>query len=243
MTFFSLDDLNKEIRRSLNEYNDLLFTRKQASRKELFQSVEREYLKPLPLTPYEIKDYKRAKVQKIGYVYFSPDKNYYSVPYRYIGKSTRIHYTQSTVEVYYNHERIALHKRSPAMGIYITNKDHLSSTHKAYIQWSLEYFKKKAAPHRNDVLACIEGLFSRYNYPEAAYKSAMGIIQLHRSYGSQRLNNACKRAVLGETFSYKRVKNILENNLDKDELNTEEMSKTSSHIPQHANLRGASAYQ
>ncbi len=146
MTFFSLDDLNKEIRRLLEAYNDLLFTRKQASRKELFQSVEREYLKPLPLTPYEIKDYKRAKVQKMGYVYFSPDKNYYSVPYRYIGKSTQIHYTQSTVEVYYNHDRIALHKRSPAMGIYITNKDHLSSTHKAYIQWSPEYFKKKRHP-------------------------------------------------------------------------------------------------
>ncbi len=243
MTFYSLEELNKEIRRWLEGYNDLLFTRKQASRKELFQSVEREYLKPLPLTAYEIKDYKRAKVQKMGYVYFSPDKNYYSVPYRYIGKSTQIHYTPSTVEVYYNHERIALHKRSPAMGIYITNKDHLSSTHKAYIQWSPEYFKKKAAPHGNDVLACIEGLFTRCTYPEAAYRSAMGIIQLHRSYGSERLNNACKRAVLGEIYSYKRVKNILENNLDKEKLHADDMMKATSHIPRHSNLRGANAYQ
>jgi len=72
MDFFSLGDLNSEIRKLLDQYNDLLFQRKEASRKELFQSVERGYLKPLPTSAYEVKDYKRAKVQKIGYVYFSP---------------------------------------------------------------------------------------------------------------------------------------------------------------------------
>ena len=90
MTFFSLEDLNQEIKRLLERYNSLLFKRKEASRLELFQSVEREYLKPLPTTRYELKDYCRAKVQKIGYVYFSPDKAYYSVPYRYIGISVCI---------------------------------------------------------------------------------------------------------------------------------------------------------
>ena len=88
MTFFSLQDLNREIKRLLDPYNDLLLKRRQASRRELFQSVEREYLKPLPAGAYELKDYRRAKVQKMGYVYFSPDKSYYSVPYRYIGKET-----------------------------------------------------------------------------------------------------------------------------------------------------------
>lgn len=37
MTFFSLQDLNREIRRLLGSYNDLLFKRKEASRLELFQ--------------------------------------------------------------------------------------------------------------------------------------------------------------------------------------------------------------
>ena len=45
MTFFSLQDLNREIKRLLVGYNNLLFQRKEASRRELFQSVEREYLK------------------------------------------------------------------------------------------------------------------------------------------------------------------------------------------------------
>lgn len=242
MTFFSLGDINKEIKHLLDSYNNLLFQRKEGSRKELFQSIERSYLKPLPSTPYELKDYRRAKVQKIGYVYFSPDKSYYSVPYRYISKQTLIHYTKRTVEIYYNHERIALHKRNPSKGIYNTNKDHLCSTHKAYTDWSPEYFKKMAVKHGENVLACIDGVLSKSDYPEIAYKRAMGIIQLHRPYGSERLDNACERAVYADIFSYNRIKNILKNNLDKEHINTDEEADQKSHIPQHPNIRGASTY-
>src|SRR5699024_11392044 len=105
MTLFSLEEIKQKIRHLLTSYNKLLFQRKEASRSELFQSVERQYLNPLPQEKYELKDYKRAKVQKMGYVYFSPEKSYYSVPYHYIGKSTLIHFTKSVVEVYYNHQR------------------------------------------------------------------------------------------------------------------------------------------
>jgi len=243
MTFFCLEDLNKEIRLRLKMYNDLLLQRKGISRKELFQSVERGYLKPLPATSYQIKDYTRAKVQKMGYVYFSPDKSYYSVPYRYIGKATQIHYTPSTVEVYFNQQRIALHKRKTAKGSYTTNKDHLSSVHQAYTEWSPEYFEKKAARHGNHVLSIIKGVLSKGDYPEIAYKRSMGIIQLHRAYGSKRLDNACKRALYAETYSYYRIKNILKNNLDQEEVNQTQSGLFDSHIPLHENLRGSSDYQ
>ena len=243
MTFFSLEDLNKAIRRLLEKYNDMLFQRKQASRKELFQSVERACLKPLPPEPYELKDYRRAKIQKMGYVYFSPDKNYYSVPYRYIGKRTMIHYTKSIVEIYYNHERIAIHQRSPGKGNYITNKDHLSSTHKAYLNWNPTYFKNMARNHGEDVVQYISGLLSQNDYPEVNYKRAMGVIQLHKSHGSERLNNACKRALYSDIFSYNLIKNILKNNLDRQELEPDLFSNEKSQIPKHENIRGASFYK
>lgn len=243
MTFFSLQDLNREIKRLLVGYNDLLFQRKEASRRELFQSVEREYLKPLPTSAYEIKDYKRAKVQKMGYVYFSPDKSYYSVPYRYIGKKTLIHYTKSVVEVYYNHVRIALHHRNPSKGSYNTNTDHLSSTHKGYTSWSPEYFKNKAAPHGAHVVNCVEKILADSEYPETGYKRVMGLIQLHKSYGSKRLDNACKRALQADATSYMRIKNILKNNLDQSSLFYQDLEEDKTHIPSHQNIRGAAAYQ
>ena len=243
MTFFSLEDLNREIKKLLSKYNNLLLTRKEASRKELFQSVERGYLKPLPADAYQLKEYRRAKVQKIGYVYFSPGKNYYSVPYRYIGKHTQIHYTNKTVEVYFNHERIALHQRSYAKGTYITIKDHLSSQHKAYSEYSVDYFMKKAVKHGQHVAACIQGVLSFSEYPETQYKRAMGIIQLHRNYGSDRLDAACKIAIEAGTYSYRRITNILKNNLDKTELEDQLEIDFKTHIPKHGNIRGANIYK
>jgi DNA-binding transcriptional regulator YhcF (GntR family) len=243
MTFFTLSELNAEIRKGLNHYNSLLFQRKGASRKELFQSVERGYLKPLPSAAYELKDYCRAKVQKMGYVYFSPDKNYYSVPYRYIGKSTQIQYTTSMVEVYYNHERIASHERNRGRGIYITTKEHLSSTHKAYSQWSPEYFIQQARKHGKQVEAFIKGILSNGDYPEINYKRSMGILQLHRAYGSDRLNKACDIALHAGIFSYHRLKNMLKNNLDLAESDYAQINSSQSHIPTHGNTRGASYYK
>lgn len=243
MTFFSLTELNIEIRRLLETYNDLLFQRKDSSRKELFQSIERQYLKPLPDTPYQLKDYRRAKVQQMGYVYFSPDKNYYSVPYRYIGKQTQIHFSKSMVEVYFNNSRIAIHQRSGIKGSYITINEHLSSTHQAYVGWSPAYFKNLASKHGESVLIFISGLLEHNDYPEVNYKRAMGVIQLHKSYGSKRLNDACQRALYGNAFSYNMVRNILKNNLDPHHINTDELDQSISHIPSHDNIRGASTYQ
>lgn len=241
MIFHSLKELNEYIGLYLDKYNDLLLTTRQTSRKELFQSVECTYLKPLPATAYQIKDYCKAKVQKMGYVYFSPDKNHYSVPYRHIGKHTQIHYTKSTVEVYYNFERIAIHHREKLR--YVTNEDHLSSTHKAYSAWSSTYFKKLAEKHGQNVLAFITGLFTNNDYPEINYKRAMGVIQLHKDYGSQRLDKACRRALYTEVFSYNMVKNILSNGLENDPVDEQALNDKQSHIPTHDNIRGASSYQ
>lgn len=240
MTFFSLEELNREIRILLEKYNNMLFQRKEASRKELFQSFERAELKPLPNGIYHLREYRRAKVQKIGYVYFSPEKSYYSVPYRYIGKNTQIHYTKDTVEVFYFNERIAFHKRNMQRGTYNTIDSHLSSTHKVYKDWSPDYFRKMAAPIGPHVLACINELFITVDYPELAYKRAMGIIQLAKQYGRERTDKACQRAVYAKAVSYNRIKNILENNQDKLEIETEPSKE--SHIPKHDNIRGASNY-
>ncbi len=243
MTFFTLAELNKEIRRLLADYNDVLFQRKKGSRKELFQSIEQDQLKPLPSSGYQMKDYRRAKVQRMGYVYFSPDKSYYSVPYQYIGHHTQIHYTNSWVEVFYDHQRIASHKRNPGIGSYNTKQEHLASSHQKYKQWSPQYFKSLAKPHGEAVMMFIEGLFNQFDYPEIGYKRAMGVIQLHKQYGSDRLNNACQRALYGNVLSYNRIKNILKNNLDKEYQHFDELQQKKAHIPKHENIRGASTYK
>lgn len=83
-----------------------------ASRSKLFLDIEKPYLAPLVSQPYELKEYKRAKVQKMGFVYLHEDKNYYSVPFRYIGQQVEIQYNSEVVEIYAQSHRIAFHKRN-----------------------------------------------------------------------------------------------------------------------------------
>lgn len=155
---------------------------------------------------------------------------------------TQIHYTNNVVEVYYNSERIAFHKRNKAKGIYNTNKEHLSSTHRHYSEWSPDSFIRKASLHGEHVEFFVKGLFAQNQYPEPMYKRAMGIIQLGKTYGSERLNNACKIASYGNTYSYQRVKNILEKRIDTEDFDFSQINNSKTHIPKHKNTRGASAY-
>ncbi|MBD1433772.1 IS21 family transposase, partial [Sphingobacterium sp. DN00404] len=76
------------------------------------------------------------------------------------------------------------------------------------------------------------------DYPEIGYKRVLGVIQLHRAYGSQRLNDACKRALDTDACSYGHIKNILKNNMDK----VPQPEQHAPHIPFHDNIRGASTY-
>jgi transposase len=241
MRFFSLQQLNVEIQKHLVSYNDVLFQRKESSRRELFQAIEEPLLKALPCTTYEMKEYAQAKVQKMGYVYFSADKTYYSVPYRYIGSQTQIQYTVRHVEVYHNRVRIAYHERVSRPGTYITNKDHLCSTHQAYSEWSPKYFTDLARKVGINTELFMAGLFLQGDYPELSYKRARGILQLAKNYGNQRVDKACLRAVYHDAYSYKMIKNILENNMDDHQL--EQAQNNTSHIPDHENIRGSENYQ
>ncbi|MEQ9303459.1 MAG: IS21 family transposase [Marinoscillum sp.] len=241
MTFFSISDLNSEIQKHLKNYNDVLFQVKGSSRRELFQSIEKTLLKPLPGQIYQIKEYAQAKVQKMGYVYMSADKTYYSVPYRYISCQTQLHYTPTHVEVYHKNERIAFHERIKRRGTYITNESHLASTHQAYNQWSPEYFITQGRKIGYNVELFLTGLFEQGDYPEINYKRAMGLLQLSKTYSVERINKACLRAVQHDIYSYQRIKNILKNNMDQYDL--EFGQDESSHIPSHENIRGKDNYQ
>lgn len=239
MTFFSLAEVNAAIRELLNKYNNYVFTLAKYSRRELFVSTEKQFLKPLPPTSYEVRQYRRAKVQKMGYIFLSEDKHYYSVPYRFIGKHVEVRYTNSSVEVFYNHDRLCTHKRDRKPGKYSTQKEHLSSNHKAYSEWSLEFFQRKADHIGAETQKYITKLVLQYSYPEIGYKQAMGIVQLTRLYNKDRIEKACSRAMNLQHCSFRIIDNMLRTGADQLDLPVEGKN----HIPAHENIRGSNHYQ
>ena len=88
--FYGITELNLAIKELLLIYNQTPFQKKEHSRTGLFLELEKDALKPLPLEKYELRDYKIATVQKNCHVYYSPDKNYYSIPNAYIGKKVKL---------------------------------------------------------------------------------------------------------------------------------------------------------
>lgn len=239
MTFFTFEQLNEQIQILLEKMNNKLLNNRDVSRKDLYEQ-ERKYLKELPVSKFEMWEYKKAKVQKMGYVYFSVQKNYYSIPFRYIGKQVELRYNTSMLEVHYRSERIAIHKISQAKGYYTTINDHLCSANQKYLEWSPDFFITKAFKIGGDVGQYIKALIDQNQYPETAYRQCLGIMSLQKTFGMQRLNTACKMAISQSKKSYTMIKQILEN--EADMLWAESQEEETPIIPLHKNIRGKNHY-
>ena len=239
MTFFSIEELNRAIWEKLEAYNDYLMKQLETSRRKQFFDIEKPYLTPLPSQPYEIREYKKAKVQKMGFVYLHQDKNYYSVPYRYIGVTVEVQYNSDEVEVYYKTQRIATHKRNYRKGAYTSKEEHLSSSHKFYQGWNPDFFLSWASKSGPNVEAYVGKLLHQADYPEIAYKQCLGVINLKTVHTDQRLENACRMALNQSRYGYHIIKNILENKMDTKDTSPQ---TTEPHIGEHNNIRGAGFY-
>ena len=238
-TFFSLKELNVAIAEQLVLYNDYLFSHGGSTRRSQFIDMEKEHLTPLPLSTYNLRYFRRAKVQKISHIYLNADRNYYSVPHRYIGHHVEVQYNNDTVEVFYNFQRIAKHQRCFRPGNYATIADHMPSSHQVYNHSSTVYFEQRAQAVGPSAKQYIRQLIAQYSYPELGYKQAQGILALVKTHGATRVENACKRGLFHHKSSYQTIVNILKNKLDTLE---EEVQQTF-HIPKHENLRDTSIYR
>ena len=75
-------------------------------------------------------------------------------------------------------------------------------------------------------------------HPEQAYKSCLSILSFEKKAGRERLINACKRALVLESYSYKIIQSRLEQNFDL----IEEDQLQEIDLPQHNNIRGKNYY-
>jgi transposase len=209
LTFFSLTSLNQAMRDLLRELNPRPMRHLGRSRRELFEALDQPALKPLPEQPYEFALWKKAKVNIDYHVEF--ERHYYSVPYTLSRQTVYVRATESTLEIFYQGQRIASHLRSTLPGRHTTQTEHMPPAHQHYQEWS---------PDRK--------------HPQQAYRSCLGILQLTKRYGEERLEAACRRALPAGILSYKGIKNILAAKLDQAE--PEESPDV---VPNsHENIRG-----
>jgi len=237
--FFTLESLNEAILKKLEEYNATPLTNRENSRKELFEEFEKDALSPLPPMRYDMKYSNPSTVYKNCHIYLREDKHYYSVPYQYLGKKVKVVYTQRLVDVFYNYKLIASHHRDRTVQGFTTKTEHLPAKHQYIIDLSPEKLIKQADEVGAYTRQMVVKILETYRYPDAAYRSSAGLINLSGKVGAIRLENACRRALEFEVFTYKVVENILAKELDK----YPEPSTNKKKLPNHKNIRGKQNYK
>ena len=242
MVFHSLEQINHALWEELDKFNHRNFQRCDYSRRDRFMLHEKTLLLPLPGGSFIPKNKVAAKVQRNYHVTLGEDWHHYSVPYQHIGKTVQIIYDTDTVEIYLDSVRIACHRRNYHRNGHTTLQEHLPPHHNHFARikgWNRDYFIEKATQIGDNTVSVISKILEQKIFIEQTYNSCLGVFRLGEKYGNDRLEEACRRAMLGYKVTYMGIKNILERNLDKAHSQTDLFVS----IPDHDNIRGAESYQ
>lgn len=173
---------------------------------DLFAEAEKSLLAPLPDVPVQLAAWVKVKVHGNAHVAF--EKNLYSVPFRLIRQSLWLKATDTTVQLFRDHELVAVHCRLRGEGRHSTLDEHLPPEAIAYKlrdpQWCLRQ-AEQVGPATHEV---IERLFAHRVLDNL--RAAQGIVRLADRYGKTRLEAACDRALSFDSPRYRTVKTILE---------------------------------
>ena len=167
------------------------------------------------------------------------DRHYYSVPHTLVRQRIEVRLTAAAVECFDKGQRIAAHARSHKRGGFTTIPAHLPDAHRRHLEWTpgrLLSWEESIGPGTRGVVAW---QLDHKPHPEQGYRACLGLLNLSKRYGSDRLEAACRRALALGAPHRKSIKSILDTELDQipDLFVVPDPSPT---VPtQHANLRGA----
>jgi transposase len=235
-TFFSLQEVRDAVKPMLEKLNGRPMRRVKKSRRQLFDEIDRPALKPLPARPYEFTEWKHVKVGINYHVEFK--EHFYSVNYLLLHKRAEVRATANTVEVLVDRRRVAAHVRDDSPNQYTTLKEHMPRAHRDYAEWDPPRLIAWAAKVGPGTAALVEGIMSRRLHPQHGFQACQGVMALRKTYDDARIEAACARAVQANAFSYKSVKAILKNGLDREAL----IEVPDKPLPMHGNIRGSDYY-
>ena len=210
--FFSLSELNAAIRELTTQLNARVTRHLGTSRRALFDEVERPALKPLPVEPYVYAEWKQCKVALDYHVEVA--HHYYSVPHTLLRETVWVRVAAQTVEVFHRGNRVAVHLRASSDRRHTTIREHMPSSHRRYADWTPERIRRQAGEIGRNTAALVEIIMRERPHPEQDFRASVGIIRLAKSYGRERLEAACGRALEIGARSYTSVNSILKSNLD-----------------------------
>jgi transposase len=199
--FYSLQELNQTLREYLYRLNHEVMKDYGVSRLQRF-AEEKKHLKPLPTAPFELSEWRQAKVHPDCHI--QVEKNFYSVPFVYVGQKVRVRITDKMMEVF-SEDSLSLtaHLRLTGVGQFSTYDFHYPEEKLAVARFEIHHAlaeAKKLGPH---VEKLVGELFDS-QHPLRHLRRVQGILRLAKRYPitAEALDHACQRAL---TFNKKRL--------------------------------------
>jgi transposase len=239
-TFTSLGALNARLAELVAWLNERTMRTYKASRRELYERLDKPALTPLPSEPFEACTWKQVGLNIDYHVAF--EDHFYSAPHALRTEDVELwlRATTTTIEIFHDRERVAAHVRSFARGGFTTITEHMPSSHRAHAEWTpsrILGWAEQVGPHTR---ALCEVILRERRHPEWGYRSCLGLFRLAKKYGDARLDAASRRALYAGARSYRPVLTILQNNLDGEPLPAPEAPAAVGST--HENVRGPSYY-
>ena len=231
--FFGLDEVNAAIRPLLDQLNNKVTRHLGASRRDLFERLDKPALKPLPVEPYVYAQWKQCRAG-LDY-HIDVDRHYYSVPHHLLKQKLWVRITARTVEIFDKGQRVAAHARSSGNRQHSTHRDHMPANHRFREDWTPEKIRRQAARIGPNTETFVEVVMRQRKHPEQGYRTCLGVLRLAKTFGRERLEAACERALTINAHSYTSLHSILKNGLDRKPRAraTDEPAIT------HPNIRGS----
>lgn len=138
------------------------------------------------------------------------DRSFYSAPHRLIGQRLTLKATRETIAIYFGHELVASHSRAPAAGMRVTNTLHYPPYKLSGFMATPVRLREEAEAIGSAVATVVRRLLDER--PVDRLRQAQGLVGFAKRYGPERLDAACRRALLFDDASYRSVASILRRN-------------------------------
>ena len=193
--FYSLAELNEALRGYLERLNRQVMKDYGVSRAQRFEE-EKKHLKALPVSPFELSEWRAAKVHPDCHI--QVEKNFYSVPFVYVGHNVRVRLTEKMVEVFSEDSQpVAAHSRLSGVGQFSTFESHYPEKKLSVARFEVHHAKTQAQKLGPEVEKLVEKLFTN-DHPLRHLRRVQGILRLAKRYPItlEALNHACAQALL-----------------------------------------------
>lgn len=216
--FRNLTDANQQLKRWIMEEAGCRIHGSTHERPLVLFELEQPKLKRLPNNSPEFAEWEKVKLHGDCHVQYK--KCRYSAPYRLARQELWLRATDTTIRLYFNHQLIALHPKLEIPGTKHTLPEHLPPNALAYSMRDAQWCLKQATEVGSQCFIAIQNLL---NDSVVDYlRAAQSILGLRKKYGDERLEAACRRALVYQSVHYKTIKSMLEVGAEKQPLPQQE---------------------